>query len=484
MRAKAPVFLAALSALCAGGALAPDAWGQTGQPYPVNRAVHAAPPMAPPGVVQAFQPGDPLVDAHGDRAVIPAQYCPPGGYGYGGGGAYDGAYGAPSYATDSAGLRYFDVACEFVSYTRDDIFKNRVDFTSLGFTTDGTPPNIIMSSDDVSLGYEPGFRLTGRYDVGALSVLEIGYMGIFDMTSSTQVRATTPSSQITGNLFSPFTNFGGGFLPESVVDPLEGGFNPDNLEEFEETDRATVHAMTYTSDLQNAEISYRRYWVGRNPRVSGTWLAGFRYTKLNESFSLNTVGNDFERILKDPDNPAAGSDPPTAPPRDPNDPPGVGTSTYQIITDNDLAGFQTGGDIWVAVVQGLRVGAETKFGLFNNDYELQTVFSTSDNGIEQLYERTGNDQAAFIGELKFMMVADILPNMSIRGGYEVLFMNSLALVGPNYNPGSPYVFTGADLDGDGVGDPATDVVPPRDEFRLDQGNVAFHGWTLGFEYIW
>lgn len=424
--------------------------------------------MAPPGVVQAFQPGDPLVDAHGDPAVIPVQYASSGGYG--------GGYGAPGYAADTNGLRYFDIACEFVAYKRDDLFKNRVDFTSLGFTTDGTPPNIVMSSDDLSLDYEPGFRLTGRYDVGALSVVEISYMGIFDMTSSAAVRATTPGTQITGNLFSPFTNFGGGFLPESVVDPLEGGFNANNLEQYEETDRATEHSLIYTSDLQNAEANYRRYWVGHHPRVSGTLLAGFRYTKLNESFRFNTVGNDFF--------PLAGGGVPTDPPVDSTSPDAVGTSSYQILADNDLAGFQTGGDVWVTVVQGLHFGADAKLGIFNNDYELETVFQTSDGGPEQFSEMTGNDQAAFLGELRLMLVADLLPNLSLRGGYEVLFMNSVALVGQNFNPGSPYGFTGADISGDGMGDNDPSIVPPRDQFRLDQGNVAFHGWNVGFEYIW
>ena len=38
--------------------------------------------------------------------------------------------------------------------------------------------------------------------------------------------------------------------------------------------------------LQTAEMSYRRYWVGFIPRVSGTLLAGFRYTKLKEDFHV------------------------------------------------------------------------------------------------------------------------------------------------------------------------------------------------------
>ncbi|MEM9185359.1 MAG: BBP7 family outer membrane beta-barrel protein [Planctomycetota bacterium] len=454
MTKRAPALL--LAALAAAVVLAGPghAVAQQAGPFPVANAVYGG-QAGGAGAVRAFHPGDPLVDAHGDPAVIPAQYCPPGGGGYGSG--YGGGVG---YGVDQVGPHYFDIAVEYLSLQRDSIFDGTVNFTSLGFNDTGVAPNIVLSSDDISGEYEPGFRITGRYDVGPLSVLEVAYTGLFDMNSSASFTDPAAVAGEVNALFSPFTNFGDGFLPDPAVDPLEGGFNPADLEEFEETDRATTHSLSYTSDLQSAEISYRRYWVGYSPRVTGTLLAGFRYTKLKESFRFNTVGNDFAPGTTQPDPPAAIVQPT-----------GVGTSSTQLISDNDLAGFQMGGDMWVGIIQGLRVGAEGKVGLYNNHYTIENTFSTSD-GSPAFTETARNDQAAFISEAKIMLVADVLPSLSVRGGYEVLFMNSLALVGDNFNTGSPY---------------ASALIPAdsqRTAFLLDQGNALFHGWNIGFEYIW
>ena len=95
------------------------------------------------------------------------------------------------------------------------------------------------------------------------------------------------------------------------------------------------------SDLQSAEISYRRYWLGYSPRISGTLLAGFRYTKLDEDFLFRTQGS--EPIPSQPAGPLA-------------------ALRYSEDCENNLAGFQTGGDIWVTLIQGLRFGSEGKVG--------------------------------------------------------------------------------------------------------------------------
>ena len=63
------------------------------------------------------------------------------------------------------------------------------------------------------------------------------------------------------------------------------------------------------------------------------------------------------------------------------------------------------------------------------------------------------------------MVIDILPNWSIRGGYEILFMNSVVLAGENFNTASPYGLPGQ---------------TPRMPFVADQGDNFYHGghWAL------
>ena len=76
------------------------------------------------------------------------------------------------------------------------------------------------------------------------------------------------------------------------------------------------------------------------------------------------------------------------------------------------------------------------------------------------FNNDGN-QVAFAGEASLDLVADILPSFSIRGGYRVLYMNSLVTVGNNIDPAelvSTTVYTQAD--------------------------ALFHGFHAGLEYIW
>lgn len=391
-----------------------------------------------------------LVDAYGNQAVVPVQYvesCNGGsaygyagdcyGGGYGGSGAPCAGFGGACYQPDQCGPHFFDVSVEYVTYIRDNSFGQDIDFTSNGFVMAGTPLDIVLSSSDISDDFEPGFRVTGRYDVGPLSVLEASYSGFFNMGSS--ATATDPDNR----LFSLFTGFG--------ANPA-GGFDNSDAQLFEETDRASEHSIEFGADLQNTELSLRRYWVGYSPRITGTLLAGFRYSKLKEFFAFRTVGNDFAN---------SGDDASVLPGV-------VGIADYRVVSDNNLAGAQIGGDMWVCLRQGLRMGFESKVGLYNNDYELYSTFTTTDGdpSISEVYK---DNHAAFIGELRWQLVADILPSLSVKGGYELLFMDQLALAGDNFNSGSPYTGTGI-----------ADRVP----FVNDSGDALFHGINCGIEYIW
>ena len=115
-----------------------------------------------------------------------------------------------------------------------------------------------------------------------------------------------------------------------------------------ETERSIYQSIAINSSLQSAEMSYRRYWVGWVPRISGTWLAGFRYTKLKEDFYYTTIGEAAQ--------------------------------IYADKSDNDLAGLQTGGDVWIGLFQGVRIGAEGKVGLYNNHYTQDNIITTEPLG--------------------------------------------------------------------------------------------------------
>jgi hypothetical protein len=359
--------------------------------------------------------------------------CPPVGY------DLMNDVGVEGFLVDQRGPHYFDVRAEAVCLERDETFGPAIDFSSQ--TASGP---IVLSSRDLDYDPEVGFRIIGRYDIDPLSVFEFGYMGIYDWESGATVfgQVGPPDTR----LFSLFSQFGTNPI---TVQQLNGPMR--------ETERASQHSIEIASDLQTAELSYRRYWVGYVPRVSGTLLAGFRYTKLNEEFVFSSIGpvNETPASLE-----------------------------YAVEADNDLAGFQTGGDVWIGLSQGLRLGAEGKVGLYNNHYTVITEVTTDpspppdtnpDTADPALFERERENQPAFIAEASIDLVADILPSWSLRAGYEVLFINSIVLAGDNFNTGSPYNQNPNDPNSRG---------PLRVPFVADQSDAFYHGGHVGLEYIW
>lgn len=482
MRIRTSIAAAALCAVGAWGiALAVPAYGQSpaGAPSGVHPAYHLAANQGHDSNRQANRIGFEVSDymtAYGDPVVVPASYCGPGGY-YGSGcgncggggcpcckagpgpypngapmsvmsaqppGGWAGEYspygpdccgceqecggggclggccllgGGPMRPVDQCGPHYFDFSAEAIYMKRDKIFNRQIDFSSLNI--DGP---IVLSSTDLDTHFEPGFRLMGRYDLGALSFLEFGYWGIFDFAERAEFVDPNPISPTEGNIFSLWSEFG--------TNPAGGVGMPA-------TEQAVRHRIAWDSDLQNAEISFRRYWVGFNPRVSGTFLVGFRYTRLNENFIFGT--EEGENYL------------------------------YHTQADNDLAGLQLGGDAWVCVRQGCRIGAEGKAGIYNNQYKLRTNAAADGNNPPIIDEEFDGNNVAFIGEARVSMVADILPSLSLKAGYEVLWLNSVVTAGDNFNTASPYQLPGQ----------ATRV-----PFVDDQEDAFFHGASAGLEYVW
>jgi hypothetical protein len=191
-----------------------------------------------------------------------------------------------------------------------------------------------------------------------------------------------------------------------------------------------VYSLDYKSTLQSAEATYRRYWVGYNPRISGTLLTGFRYIQLTEDLDFNAL--------------ALG-----------------GTTNLQWASTNDLAGWQFGGDVWVTLRQGLRLGTEGKLGIYNNNFSYRHATSIPDARFTNVDFINHGDQVSFAGQSSVDLVADILPSFSLRGGYQVLYMSSLVTVGNNINP-----------------------LDPTSTAMFTQADAVYHGFHAGLEYIW
>jgi hypothetical protein len=392
----------------------------------LTTAAHAqAPPQMPASPLaggQAAMAGGSYMDAHGNPIVMPASYCEPGmgadcygGAGYGGGDPGAAYVDFGGVTQDQCGPYYFDIAVDTVWLTADGFFDDvppLASVTALGPT--------IMEPEAQNGDYTPGWQIAGRFDLGPLSVIEGTYMGLYDLGFSDTRLSTVETDRFFGvplqdQLSSVFSGYG--------ADPILG------------LDAGDVYNIDYNSDLQSAELSYRRYWLGYGPRVSGTYLAGFRYLRMTEDFNFNSLTDV-----------ASGT-------------PNEGNLFWG--SENDLVGFQLGGDAAVCLLQGLRFNFETKGGIYNNRFKFAHSTNLPDPDFDDINIAAQGNQVAFAGEGKAELVADILPSWSIRGGYRVLYMSSLVTVGNNIDPldlASTTVFTQAD--------------------------GLYHGFHGGLEYIW
>jgi len=381
------------------------------------------------GGAAAAQGGD-FVDVQG-RSIQLTNYSQsyPGGDAGGYGGGYGGTCapcgpggGDPmavdfgGYGQDQCGPHYFDVQVGTVFLQTDDVFDGGQAFTSIGRGLNA-PRALDAASNEAE--YAPGWEITARYDIGALAVIEASYMGIYDLGFSQSV--SSPDVAPGGanfQLFSPFSNYG------TVAPDIAG------------IDNGQLHAFNLQADLQSTEFNYRRYWVGQSPRFSGTFLLGARYLRYTDNATFNS-----EALV--------------------NIPP-LETATLTWAGENDLVGAHCGGDAWICLRQGLRLGVEGTAGIYNNRYKFANAgtFSAATAPDDFAGASEGN-RVAFASEAEVSMVADIWSSWSLRGGYRVLYMDRLATGAGNINQSS-LAATTASAD----------------------GSLLFHGFHAGLEYVW
>lgn len=177
----------------------------------------------------------------------------------------------------------------------------------------------------------------------------------------------------------------------------------------------------YDSKLLSAELNLR---CPLTDRIS--WLGGFRYLELDEHFHADLNAAALP-------------------------------STYDTTTRNRLYGGQLGldADLWCRgrlTVRGLG-----KVGIFHNSAGQNTVLDT---GVVTVTAADTRNRAAFVGELAFTANYCLTDRLSLRGGYDLLWLETVAL--------------------------ATDQVPATNFFTsagIDAaGGTFYHGAFVGLEY--
>ena len=326
------------------------------------------------------------------------------------------------YGGTCCGPRWYDFAVDAVFLQRTN-----TGFGNQPFTSDGiagfNPPDIILSADDLSFDWEAGVRASVRYQLNAVSNIEAVYLDAVNWRDSATV---TSDNHDLYSVFSDFGNF-----------PLGG---------FEETDQASLHRIGYKSDLDTVEINWRHGWSGRKSRLSGSWLLGFRYVKLDEEFGYFTqVLPHFDPINMVNRN-AANMD-------------------YRVRVKNNMFGIQIGSEFTACVIKSFMIGGEVKAGVYGNSAKQNTTIVVRNPLVQVTNEQADDDDAALLSEANLYAIFQFHPLWKVRGGYQVLYLNNVALGLDNFNSQPPFLGT-------------------RAVFLDNDGEAFYQGAYVGVEFGW
>jgi len=208
---------------------------------------------------------------------------------------------------------------------------------------------------------------------------------------------------------------------------------PGNFLQTQESDDQSM-TWDYASRLYNAEVNMRRN-LGRRVTV----LAGFRWVNLSE---------DLEGILL----------PPTAH--------GTG-SFWDAQTKNNLYGFQIGMDAKLLEHNRFTIDSVLKAGIFDDHVDEAT--SVRMERI-QFGESASTNCLAFVGELGVQCKCQVTPRLSLKAGYEVIWLQGVALA-PGQISKTYCHYT----------DLPQDIYVQALGINCSSG-VFYHGATAGLEY--
>lgn len=409
-KALLPVGFMLVAVATARAQYAPSPYAMPGQ-GPAQPAFYGQPAEAPPAYYN--QPGMDPQAYYGQPGMegMPEYSEDPGmGYEMDGGYVPTDDFGIPYLGADRAfgtgGIahpRWFDVSADLILFTRDNAGR-AIPYSSAG----GAGPTV-LSTNDLKFPSAAGFRFTANYLIGAGRNLELGYFGTLNFSSNATVAG------VGSNLFSPFSNFGA---------------NPT----FIESDNADRHSIAYSTNLNSTELNVRQRWTSPNGRVHSSLLSGVRYLKIDEDFIYRTEA-------------------------------GANNLVYATKTNNDLVGFQVGGDIMTAVIPRLKFGLEAKAGVFGNIAQLRNNINSTAGGLpDAAIENFHKNNCSFVGEAGGFTIIHITPKWNLRAGYQVVAVTGLALATENFNSNPAFGTRAVAMN---IG-----------------GQAMYHGGQVGLEYMW
>jgi hypothetical protein len=190
----------------------------------------------------------------------------------------------------------------------------------------------------------------------------------------------------------------------------------------------TEAQFTYRSQIDSGEINLRH--------SCGGWLtalAGFRCVELEEQYAVTGTESVYGKPFQ-----------------------------HAVDAHNHLFGFQLGADGRLLDRGGLSIDGIVKAGVLYDAASQDSQFADP-TGVGNFAAAASAGQASFLGEIGLLASYHITPHMALRGGYQVLWLEGVALA-PRQIPVTSL----------GAGTAAVDT----------SGGIFFQGANAGFEISW
>lgn len=211
--------------------------------------------------------------------------------------------------------------------------------------------------------------------------------------------------------------------------------------------QSSSQSVDYASDLNSFEMNYHvRGRLGHDQLImdpNGCWhraadagfekeyLVGLRFLEIGEK--LDWQAQDIA---------TAGAD-----------------GTYLIHTNNDMFGFQMGTGLTYQAPRW-SLGTTVKGGVFLNRATGDSSLNFTANDTNDFNLTMVEDQLSFVGEFRLQGKYHLLPNVSVRAGYEMLLITSAALA------------------------PTQATFTSDTSYLNTTGNPFYHGASFGCEFYW
>ncbi|WP_146119200.1 BBP7 family outer membrane beta-barrel protein [Blastopirellula marina] len=307
--------------------------------------------------------------------------------------------------------RFFDASVEAT------LFKLEGNTPSRAFASQNILGATVLDSNQLGFGTEGGARFTMNFLCFAGSTLEVSYMGISNWASAASVTGA-------GNLYSPLSGFGS--------DPFGG---------YAESDQANFAGLDMSNRFDTIELNLKRGWTGAGCWFQGSYWGGFRYFRLSEDSNYVTSGAS-------------------------------GSMNYACDTDNDMYGVQIGGDLTSRLTTRLSLTGFIECGLYGNrGVQSSTILISDGASSSTVFETASANRASFLTEAGFHGNFRLTPHLAFKAGYQIVYVNGVALAIDNYNFQTGVATLPAALAG-------------RPAYVDDNGSALYHGATVGAELTW